>query len=73
MHLSHINITMPKGREDIARQFYVGQLRLAHSYQSRCESEAGGLMLVGLMWMFRLKISAGGSDTQRILALSVQT
>lgn len=28
MKLSHINITMPRGAEDIARSFYVGQLGL---------------------------------------------
>ena len=28
MKLSHINITMPKGAEDVARSFYSGQLGL---------------------------------------------
>ena len=28
MRLSHINITMPKGAEDLARSFYAGQLGL---------------------------------------------
>ena len=28
MRLSHINITMPKGSEDVARSFYSGQLGL---------------------------------------------
>src|SRR5262245_58097932 len=28
MHLSHINVTMPKGSEDIARSFYSGLLAL---------------------------------------------
>jgi catechol 2,3-dioxygenase-like lactoylglutathione lyase family enzyme len=28
MKLSHVNITMPRGAEDIARGFYVGQLGL---------------------------------------------
>ncbi len=28
MRLSHINITMPRGAEDIARAFYVGELGL---------------------------------------------
>ena len=28
MHLSHINVTMPKGSEDIARSFYGGHLGL---------------------------------------------
>jgi catechol 2,3-dioxygenase-like lactoylglutathione lyase family enzyme len=28
MHLSHINITMPPGSEDLARAFYVGHLGL---------------------------------------------
>jgi hypothetical protein len=28
MHLSHINISMPKGSENIARAFYGGQLGL---------------------------------------------
>jgi catechol 2,3-dioxygenase-like lactoylglutathione lyase family enzyme len=28
MRLSHINVTMPKGSEDIARSFYAGQLGL---------------------------------------------
>jgi catechol 2,3-dioxygenase-like lactoylglutathione lyase family enzyme len=28
MHLSHINVTMPKGSEDIARSFYAGHLGL---------------------------------------------
>jgi catechol 2,3-dioxygenase-like lactoylglutathione lyase family enzyme len=35
MYLSHINITMPKGGEELARSFYVGQLGLREIQKPR--------------------------------------
>jgi catechol 2,3-dioxygenase-like lactoylglutathione lyase family enzyme len=52
MYLSHINITMPKGGEEVARVFYNGCLGLRelpkpHELQGRCGVwfDAGGLGL----------------------------
>jgi len=36
MRLSHVNVTMPKGSEEIARSFYSGLLGLREIPKSEC-------------------------------------
>jgi len=43
MHLSHINVTMPKGSEDIARAFYVGLLGLKEIPKPESLRSRGGV------------------------------
>src|SRR5262245_39308186 len=43
MRLSHINVTMPKGREDIARGFYTAQLGLQEISKPETLRARGGL------------------------------
>src|ERR1043166_637534 len=51
MHLSHINVTMPKGSEDVARSFYRGHLGLREIPKPESLRVRGGV------WF-----DAGGSD-----------
>src|SRR5204862_1021168 len=70
MYLSHINVTMPKGSEEVARMFYAGHLglrELPKPESLRCHGvwfDAGGLHL-------HVSIEEGrsGADRQRHFGL----
>lgn len=75
MHLSHINVTMPKGSEDIARRFYVGQLGLYEIPKPEPMRVRGGVWFDagGLDVHVSVEEQRGGGQIRRgILVWSVQ-
>jgi catechol 2,3-dioxygenase-like lactoylglutathione lyase family enzyme len=67
MHLSHINVTMPKGSEDIARAFYAGHLGLREIPKPELLRVRGGVWFDagGLDIHVSVEEQRLGSDVQR--------
>ena len=71
MHLSHINVTMPKGSEDLARSFYSGQLGLREIPKPAPLRVRGGVWFEagGLDVHLSLEEQRIGADAQRHFGL----
>jgi muramoyltetrapeptide carboxypeptidase len=71
MHLSHINITMPKGNEDIARSFYAGLLGLREIPKPEALRVRGGVWFDagGLDVHVSVEEQRTGADAQRHFGL----
>ncbi len=71
MHLSHINITMPKGGEEIARSFYVGLLGLREIPKPEPIRARGGVWFDagGLDIHLSVEEQRSGPDVQRHFGL----
>jgi catechol 2,3-dioxygenase-like lactoylglutathione lyase family enzyme len=71
MHLSHINVTMPKGSEEIARSFYAGRLGLREIPKPEPLRVRGGLWFDagGLDVHVSVEEQRGGADAQRHFGL----
>ena len=71
MHLSHINITMPKGGEDTARSFYAGLLGLPEIPKPEPLRVRGGVWFDagGLDVHVSVEEPCAGADTQRHFGL----
>ena len=71
MHLSHINVTMPKGSEDIARAFYTGLLGLREIPKPEPLRARGGVWFDagGLDIHVSVAASCIGADAQRHFGL----
>ena len=71
MHLSHINITMPKGGEDLARAFYTGHLGLREIPKPEPLRVRGGVWFAagGLDIHVSVEESRGGADVYRHFGL----
>ena len=71
MYLSHINVTMPKDSEAIARMFYTGQLGLRELQRPECAVLTGGLWFDagGLALHLSVEEQRMGADTQRHFGL----
>ena len=67
MYLSHINVTMPKGGEAIARLFYSGHLGLRELPKPKSAQVRDGLWFDagGLALHLSLEEQRTGADTQR--------
>jgi len=67
MRLSHINVTMPKGAEDIARSFYSGHLGLREILEPEPLRVRGGVWFDagGLDIHLSVEEKRFGPDTQR--------
>ena len=67
MRLSHINVTMPKGGEDAARAFYVGQLGLKEIPKPEMMRVRGGVWFDAGGLDIHLSVEEGriGGDAQR--------
>src|SRR5262245_41342059 len=67
MHLSHINVTMPKGSEDIARSFYGGHLGLREIPKPELLRVRGGVWFDagGLDIHLSVEEQRLGADAQR--------
>jgi catechol 2,3-dioxygenase-like lactoylglutathione lyase family enzyme len=74
MRLSHINITMPKGRENIARSFYNGLLRLPEIPKPEPLRARGGIWFDagGLDLHLSVEEVRNGSDQQRHFGLECE-
>jgi catechol 2,3-dioxygenase-like lactoylglutathione lyase family enzyme len=72
MHLSHINVSMPKGSEDIARQFYASQLGLQEIPKPEPLRIRGGVWFDagGLDIHVSVEGQQGGADVQRHFGLA---
>jgi catechol 2,3-dioxygenase-like lactoylglutathione lyase family enzyme len=71
MRLSHINITMPKGGEDIARSFYGGLLGLKEIPKPESIRHRGGVWFdaAGLDIHVSVEENRAGPDTYRHFGL----
>jgi catechol 2,3-dioxygenase-like lactoylglutathione lyase family enzyme len=72
MHLSHVNISMPKGSEDIARKFYTGLLGLREIPKPESLRSRGGVWFDaedGLDIHLSIEENALGPDAQRHFGL----
>jgi len=71
MYLSHINVTMPKGGEAIARLFYSGQLGLRELPKPKSLQVRGGLWFDagGVAVHLSVEEQRIGADTQRHFGL----
>jgi catechol 2,3-dioxygenase-like lactoylglutathione lyase family enzyme len=71
MRLSHINVTMPKGREDIARSIYGGLLGLREIPKPESIRSRGGVWFDagGLDVHVSVEERPEGADTQRHFGL----
>ena len=71
MHLSHVNITMSKGGEDLARAFYTGQLGLREIPKPEPLRVRGGVWFDagGLDIHVSVEEPRGGADTLRHFGL----
>jgi catechol 2,3-dioxygenase-like lactoylglutathione lyase family enzyme len=71
VYLSHINVTMPKDGEAIARRFYTGQLGLREIPRPECVDVRGGVWLDagGLALHLSVEEQRMGADTQRHFGL----
>ncbi len=71
MYLSHINVTMPKDGEAIARMFYTGQLGLRELQRPECVDLRGGVWFDagGLALHLSVEEQRMGADTQRHFGL----
>ena len=71
MYLSHINVTMPKGSEDVARDFYGGYLGLREIPKPEPLQVRGGVWFDagGLEIHLSVEESRLGPDTQRHFGL----
>ena len=71
MHLSHVNVTMPKGSEDIARLFYTGKLGLREIPKPEPLRVRGGVWFDagGLDVHVSVEEQRGGADAQRHFGL----
>jgi catechol 2,3-dioxygenase-like lactoylglutathione lyase family enzyme len=71
MHLSHITILMPKGSDDIARQFYAGHLGLQEIPMPDVIRIRGGVWFDagGLDVHVSVAMEPGGVDVQRHFGL----
>jgi catechol 2,3-dioxygenase-like lactoylglutathione lyase family enzyme len=71
VRLSHINVTMPKGSEDIARAFYGGLLGLREIPKPESIRSRGGVWFGagGLDVHISVEESRDGADTQRHFGL----
>jgi catechol 2,3-dioxygenase-like lactoylglutathione lyase family enzyme len=71
MHLSHVNVTMPKGDEDIARSFYKGLLGLPEIPKPEPLRGRGGVWFDagGLDVHVSVDEQRGEPDTQRHFGL----
>lgn len=71
MKLSHINVTMPKGSEDIARSFYCGHLDLPEIPKPESLRDRGGVWFDagGLDIHLSAEEPRPGADTQRHFGL----
>jgi catechol 2,3-dioxygenase-like lactoylglutathione lyase family enzyme len=67
MHLSHINVTMSKGGEDVARAFYCGHLGLREILKPEPLRSRGGVWFDagGLDIHLSVEESRFGADAQR--------
>ncbi|MGZ4963030.1 MAG: VOC family protein [Limisphaerales bacterium] len=67
MRLSHINVTMPKGNEDVARSFYCGHLGLTEIPKPGPLRSRGGIWFDagGLDIHLSVEEHRTGSDVQR--------
>lgn len=71
MRLSHVNVTMPEGCEDLARSFYGGQLRLREIAKPEALRSRGGVWFdaEGLDLHLSVEEQGSGPDTQRHFGL----
>ena len=71
MRLSHVNITMPKGSEEIARAFYGGLLGLREIPKPESLRARGGIWFDagGLDLHLSIEDSRSGADVQRHFGL----
>lgn len=71
MRLSHINVTMPEGCEDLARSFYGAQLGLREIAKPEALRARGGVWFdaEGLDLHLSVEKQGGGPDTQRHFGL----
>ena len=71
MRLTHVNITIPKGSEDIARSFYAGLLGLREIPKPEAIRHRGGLWFDadGLDLHLSVEESRVGADTYRHFGL----
>lgn len=71
MRLSHINVTMPKGAEDLARAFYAGQLGLREIPKPEPLRVRGGVWFDagGLDIHISVEESRSGTDALRHFGL----
>jgi len=74
MHLSHINVTMPPGGEEIARAFYHGLLGLSEISKPESLRVRGGAWFDagGLDIHVSAEESRGGADTYRHFGLECE-
>ncbi len=70
MYLSHINVTMPKGEEEVARLFYAGCLGLRELPNPESFGEMGGVWFEagGLHLHLSVEAQRSGSTRNGILA-----
>jgi catechol 2,3-dioxygenase-like lactoylglutathione lyase family enzyme len=71
MRLSHVNVTMPKGSEDIARSFYGGLLGLREIPKPEAVRGRGGVWFAadGLDVHVSVEENRGGPDAYRHFGL----
>jgi catechol 2,3-dioxygenase-like lactoylglutathione lyase family enzyme len=71
MRLSHINITMPNGHEEMARSFYAGHLGLLEIPKPESLRVRGGVWFEagGLDLHISVEEQRGGADAQRHFGL----
>ena len=67
MRLSHVNISMPKGSEEIARAFYTGQLGLREIPKPEMMRVRGGVWFAAGGFDIHVSVEEGhsGFDVQR--------
>lgn len=75
MRLSHINVSMPKGSEDLARAFYAGHLGLREIPKPEPLRVRGGVWFDagGLDIHLSVDDSHSGTDTQRHFGLECES
>ena len=71
MYLTHINVTMPGGSEEVARKFYSGQLGLRELPKPECLRSLGGIWfdVGGLNLHLSVEEGRSGADRQRHFGL----
>ena len=71
MYLSHVNVTMPKDGEVIARMFYTGQLGMRELVGPECVELPGGVCFEagGLALHLSVEEQRMGADTHRHFGL----
>jgi catechol 2,3-dioxygenase-like lactoylglutathione lyase family enzyme len=74
MRLSHVNVTMPKGREDIARSFYSGLLGLREISKPEAVRHRGGVWFdaSGLDLHISVEEQRNGADANRHFGLECE-